>query len=69
MVYMGYGSALGSFGEQRSSPNAPKCVGVRLGAVGEFLCSPNVPNALQLRILTIFMVRMCYGRALGTIGD
>ena len=46
MVRMLYGNALGTFGEQRSSQNTPKCIGVRLGIFGERLCSPNIPNAL-----------------------
>ena len=46
MVYMYYGSVLGTFGEHRCSPNAPKCIGVWLGAFGERLWSPNVPKAL-----------------------
>ena len=45
MVYMHYGSVLGTFEEHRRSPNAPKCIGVRLGAFGERLCSPNLPSA------------------------
>ena len=46
MVCMRYGGALGIFGQQRRSPNAPKCIGVRLVVFGERLCSPNVPNTL-----------------------
>ena len=46
MVCIHYGSALGTFGEQRRSRNAPKYIGVRLGAFEEPLCSSNVPNAL-----------------------
>ena len=45
MVRMHYGSALGTFGEHRRSPNAPNRTPMHLGAFGERLCSPNVPNA------------------------
>ena len=46
MVRMRYGSALGIFGVQRGSPNAPNHTPMHLGAFGERLCSPNVANAL-----------------------
>ena len=69
MVRIHYGSALGTFGEQRRSPHAPKCIGVPLGAFGERLCSPTIPNALPKCIQTINMVRMRYGSALGTFGE
>ena len=35
MVRIRYGSALGTFGEQKSSPNTPKCIGLWLGAFRE----------------------------------
>ena len=46
MVCMLYGSALGTFGEQRRSPNKPNRTLMHSGAFGECLCSLNVPNAL-----------------------
>ena len=46
MVHVQYGRALGTFGEHRRSPNAPKCIEMHLGAFGERVCSPNVPYAL-----------------------
>ena len=46
MVRMRYGSLVGTFGEQRRSPNIAKCIGEQLGVFGEPICSPNVPNAL-----------------------
>ena len=46
MVRMHYGSALGIFGVQSRSPNAPNRTPMHLGAFGEHLCSPNVPNTL-----------------------
>ena len=46
MVCMRYGSELGTFGEQRRSPNALNCTPTHSGAFGERLCSPNVPNVL-----------------------
>ena len=46
MVHMHYGSALGTFAEQRLSPNTLNCTPMHLGAIGEGLCPPNVPNAL-----------------------
>ena len=69
MVRMRYGSALGTFGEHRRSPNAPKCIPMHLGAFRERLCSPNVPNATTIAHTDHNMVRMRYGSALGTFGE
>ena len=46
MVRMHYGSALGIFGEQIHSPNAPNRTPMYLGAFEERLCSPNFSNAV-----------------------
>ena len=46
MVCMHYGSALGTFGEQRYSLNAPNHSTMHLGAFGVRVYSPNVSNVL-----------------------
>ena len=46
MVCMHYDSALGTFGEQRRSLNAPNRSPMHLGAFGVRLYSPNVSNVL-----------------------
>ena len=47
MVHKRYGSASGTFGEQRLSTNTLNLSPMHLGAFGEGLCPPNVPNALR----------------------